>query len=63
VVVGAISVSGPEQRIEHLMTEDDLAARVQRTAREASIRLGYPGGDARVVGPGVATNGDDTGDE
>jgi IclR family KDG regulon transcriptional repressor len=63
VVVGAISVSGPEQRIEHLVTEDDLATRVQRTAHEASIRLGYPGGDARVTGSGVATNGDDYGDE
>ncbi len=63
VVVGAISVSGPEQRIDRLMTEHDLVARVQRTAHEASIRLGYPGGDARVMGPGVATNGDDYGDE
>lgn len=63
VVVGAISVSGPEQRIDHLMSEHDLVARVQRTAHEASIRLGYPRGDARVTRPSVATNGDDYVDE
>ncbi len=63
VVVGAISVSGPERRIDRLMAEHDLVARVQRTAHEASIRLGYPAGDAGVMGTGIAKNRPDHGDE
>jgi IclR family acetate operon transcriptional repressor len=41
-VVGAISVSGPEQRMNRLIANDDLVDRVKKTASEASMRLGYP---------------------
>ena len=44
VVVGAISVSGPEQRMDYLMSESGLVERVQVVAREASMRMGYPRG-------------------
>lgn len=40
-VVGAISVSGPEQRIDRLMADGDLVQRVQTVAHEASMRMGY----------------------
>jgi DNA-binding IclR family transcriptional regulator len=43
-VVGAISVSGPEQRMDHLIAESNLVEKLRATAHEASVRMGYPGG-------------------
>jgi IclR family KDG regulon transcriptional repressor len=40
-VVGAISVSGPEERMNHLMAEAELVERVLDASQEASLRLGY----------------------
>jgi len=42
VVVASISISGPEQRMNHLMTEGGLVDRLQVTAHEASRRMGHP---------------------
>jgi len=39
-VVGAISVSGPEHRMDRLIAEEGLIDRVLATAREASMRMG-----------------------
>jgi len=39
-VVGAISVAGPVERIDHLLAEDRLIERVKETAREASRQMG-----------------------
>jgi IclR family KDG regulon transcriptional repressor len=43
-VVGAISVSGPERRMDRLIAEAGLVDRVLATAREASMRMGYSRG-------------------
>ena len=45
-VVGAISVSGPEQRMDHLIAESNLVEKLRATAHEASGRMGYPGGNS-----------------
>lgn len=42
-VVAAISVSGPGERIDGLITEQDLVGMVTAAAQEASMRMGYPG--------------------
>lgn len=41
VVVGALSISGPEQRMGQLIGEADLVDRVRASAYEASTRMGY----------------------
>jgi IclR family KDG regulon transcriptional repressor len=41
-VVASISISGPEQRMNHLVAEGGLVERLQITAHEASRRMGYP---------------------
>ena len=40
-VVGAISVTGPEQRMNRLIAEGDVIESVLEAAQEASVRLGY----------------------
>jgi IclR family KDG regulon transcriptional repressor len=40
-VIGAISVSGPEDRMGHLIAENHLIESVKRTAREASLAMGH----------------------
>jgi DNA-binding IclR family transcriptional regulator len=45
-VVGAISVSGPEKRMDHLIAESNLVEKLRATAHEASVRMGYPGGNS-----------------
>jgi IclR family KDG regulon transcriptional repressor len=40
-VVGAISVAGPEQRMDRLIAENGLIERVLSAAHEASLRMGY----------------------
>jgi DNA-binding IclR family transcriptional regulator len=40
-VVGAISVSGPEQRMNLLLAEGALIQSVLEAAHEASVRMGY----------------------
>jgi len=42
-VVGAISVSGPQERMDQLIAESNLVEGVRAVAREASARMGYPG--------------------
>jgi IclR family KDG regulon transcriptional repressor len=46
-VVGAISVAGPEQRMNRLMEENGLIDRVLSAAHEASLRMGYPRSTSR----------------
>lgn len=41
-VVGAISVSGPLERIDRLLAEHGLIEKLRETAREASTRMGCP---------------------
>lgn len=41
-MVGAISVSGPVERIDRLLTEQGLIEKVKETAHEASTQMGYP---------------------
>jgi DNA-binding IclR family transcriptional regulator len=45
-VVGAISVSGPQERMDHLIAESGLVENLRATAHEASGRMGYPGATA-----------------
>ncbi|MCJ7619726.1 MAG: IclR family transcriptional regulator [Anaerolineae bacterium] len=40
-VVGAISVTGPEQRMNRLIAEGDLIESVLEAAQKASVRMGY----------------------
>lgn len=40
-VVGAISVTGPEQRMNRLIAESGLIERLLDAAREASVHMGY----------------------
>jgi len=42
-VVGALSVSGPEKRMDQLVAEGNLLETLLATAHEASVRMGYPG--------------------
>jgi DNA-binding IclR family transcriptional regulator len=42
-VVGAISVSGPEKRMDHLITESNLVENLRAAADEASGRMGCSG--------------------
>jgi IclR family KDG regulon transcriptional repressor len=46
-VVGAISVSGPEQRMNRLIAERDLIGSVLDAAQEASMRMGHSQGISR----------------
>ncbi len=41
-VVAAISVAGPQQRMNRLIEESGLVERVLTVAREASLHMGYP---------------------
>jgi DNA-binding IclR family transcriptional regulator len=53
VVVGAISVAGPAERIEMLIAEKTLIYKVKEVATRASELMGCPGANRRRGGEGV----------
>jgi IclR family KDG regulon transcriptional repressor len=50
-VVGAVSVSGPEQRMDQLISESKLVEKVLAAAHEASLSMGYAPTDTPEMGP------------